>query len=730
MPQIPENLPRGSGALSDSTVVKVTFKNSKTKKTTSKKYRCVVKAAKDTPDTPVEEALAISEVKQTASNAINVTFNKDVSKEVTAENLTIFSDNAAALQLAVKSITFSADGKSANVVIFGNFIDGTTYKVSYTTLEATFPASVGAVTNVTINTTTAQQNVATPIKFQLFDANGIDVTPSINLDAYTSITISGNYATAEINKPSTAKITLDTIGMIATVTVTYNANTADSVDVSTTQDITCVDAKAMIGKALFAVAKDSDVNKNSQCAKFYQGLSDTSAKVAVGASASSIYFCATDDNGDVISYDSYDVESSNDNIVIASVTKDTGKYAIITAGGNNIGSAQLNITATKNGKATYYVIPVTTYKKGLATKMTVETTRTSMSDSIDPDYSATITAKLYDAADELIETGSYIGECKTDAAVPAEIQPINVSNTKKGEFKVTAHNATAKTYTFEISGSDNIDNSKAIMKRITISVSKLPNNLQNVSYQLEVTKPTLDIAKADERTTKVRLYAICNGLFAGYVRHDDFTKIGGKSITDSKQQIQSVSASAIFGTVTLDVANSSLVATGDAITAADMDDMGSIVGFDLNSVMIGTDGDSNSVNARPDGKGDVARTGSYTIRFDLKLGSNKVVSKTAGITVKNSYTQPTIKVLSTKVDTLTPDAIINDGHLSTNVDMNNDTNSYVSILSFFDANYNEITSATNTKGDRMTVRYASVVDNIGDEVWIFYVPVNATFIQN
>ena len=719
----------------------MTFRNTATKKSTTKKYRCVVKAAKE-PEKPVEEALAMSEVKQTASNAINVTFNKDVSKEVTAENLTIVSADASARQIAVKSVEFSADGKGVKVTIFGNFTDGVTYKVAYTTLEGTFAASVGAVTNLTINTTTAQQNVATPIDFQLFDANGIDVTPSINLDAYTFISISGNYATAEINKPSTAKITLDTIGMIATVTVTYNANTKDSVDVSATQDITCVDAKAVTGKVLFAVAKDSDANEASGCAKFYQGLSDTSAKVAIGASASSIYFCAKDDNGDVISYDSYKVESSNDNVVIADVViRDdgkggtSGKYARILASGNNIGSAQLNITATKNGKDSYYTIPVTTYKKGIATKMTVETTRTSMSDANDPDYSATITAKLYDAADEQIENGTFIGECKTASTNPAEITGTQVTG-KEGKFTVTAQGADAKTYTFEISGSDNIDNSKAIMRRVTISVSKLPDNLKNLSYQLEVTKPTLDIAKKDERTTDVKLYATCNGLFAGYVRTDFSVGQVPAANLDAASQITGVKASATFGTVTLAVSGGSLVATGGAITEADMISNNTytpgknkdIVGFNLRSVV-----DKNSdgkYDARPDGKGDVARLGGYTIRFDLTINNNssKPVSKTAGITVKNSYTQPTVKVLSTKVDTLNPTSIINDGHLTTNVDMNNNTSGHESIKGFFNANYNEITRETST--GKMTVRYASVEDNIGTETWIFYVPANATFIQN
>ena len=697
------------------------------------KLTAFVKEA-EKPEPPVE-VLAISEVKQVASNAVNVTFNKDVSKEVTADNLTIVSDDGAARQLAVKSVTFSADGKSAKVVIFGNFTDGTSYKVSYTTLEGTFPASVGAVASVTINTTTAQQNVTTPIDFQLFDANGIDVTPSISLDAYTSVSIGGNYATAEITKPSSAKITLDTIGAVATVTVTYNANTATSVDVSATQDITCVDPKAVDGKTLFAVLDDttsSKVNAESGCAKFYQGLGDSSAKIAVANDDDYIFFCATDDNGDAISYDSYEVESSNDNMVIASVFDGgkggtTGKYAIIQARGNNVGAAQLNITATKNGKTSSYIIPVTTYKADVATKMTVEVSRSTMSDAVDADYQSVITAQLYDAADNKVE-GTYLAECKTTATTPAVI----AIGSKHGEFVVTAADAAAKTYTFEISGSDNVDNSKAITKRVNISVRSLPADLKNVSYQLEVSKSTLDIADKDNRETTVRLYATCNGLFAGYVRDGGFTTIGGKPITNTTTQaIKSVSASAVFGTMTLNVVTGALNATGTAVanpsdstSSGSGTSTGAVIGLNLKSV----DPQAGAVDARPDGGGNVARLGGYTIRFDLVI-NGKVVSKTAGITVKNSYTQPTVKVLSTKVNTLTINDIIADGHLSTNVDMNNNTSGHESITGLYDANYDDAV-VSGTKNDRMTVRYVAVKDNVvNGETWTFYVPVSATFIQ-
>ena len=82
------------------------------------KITAFVKEA-EKPEPPVE-VLAISEVKQVASNAVNVTFTTDASKDVTKDNLTIKSANGA-VELSVKTIEFSADGKSARVTVFGNF---------------------------------------------------------------------------------------------------------------------------------------------------------------------------------------------------------------------------------------------------------------------------------------------------------------------------------------------------------------------------------------------------------------------------------------------------------------------------------------------------------------------------------------------------------------------------------------------------------------------------------
>ena len=70
------------GTVTGTTVVKISFKNIKTKKTTSKKYRCVVKAA-------VVEKQAIVKAEVTGVKTITLTMAKDVASVATPVAITV-----------------------------------------------------------------------------------------------------------------------------------------------------------------------------------------------------------------------------------------------------------------------------------------------------------------------------------------------------------------------------------------------------------------------------------------------------------------------------------------------------------------------------------------------------------------------------------------------------------------------------------------------------------------
>ena len=495
-------------------------------------------AGKASKDIEIEvKAAGLKSVTQTASNAFTAEFTGDASKNYTKDDITVAAADGSTV-LAVKSVEFAADGKTAKVTVFGNFTNGTAYKVTCKDSVVDLTAKVGEVSRIAINTASAEQNVETAIDFTLFDANGIDVTPSVSLDTTCYVSVTGNYSAANLDKASKATITMNTVKDEAEVTVTYNSNAAGAQDVTATQKITCVDAKATQGTKLFAATNNK--NDNSQCAKFYLGLSDASVSVAEGHDVNNVYFCAKDSKGDVISYDTYEVESSNDDVASASTTVDSGKYAVITVTGNTVGAAQVNIKATKNGKDTYYTIPVAVTKTAEATSMTVSVSRPTMSDVNDSDYFGTVNAQLYDMDGNKVN-GTYSYELVTTVSGTA----ISLTGNK-----YTAANAVAKTYTIKVTGADQ-NTGKTFVRNVNVTVKALPATKTNLklTYQIELSRNTVDENPADTRDDAVtsRLYATYNGLFAGYVRTNG--TIADGSVTPANA-VTKVEVLAKFGTST------------------------------------------------------------------------------------------------------------------------------------------------------------------------------------
>ncbi|MCM1493462.1 MAG: Ig-like domain-containing protein [Muribaculaceae bacterium] len=656
--------------------------------------------------TVADEVAVLSAVEQTASNAFKATFSADASKTITKDDIVVEAADGSSV-LPVKSVEYSADGKSALVTLYSNFVNATAYKITCKGAVMELVAKVGAVSRIAIETASAEQNVETPIDFKLFDAENIDVTSSVSVDTTCTVTVSGDYSSANLEKASRSSITMNTVGAKADVTVTYNSNETGAQDISATQTITCVKATATQGAKLYANTTNINTKAGNDCAKFYLGLSDTTISVAVGNNTPNVYFCAKDANGNVISYDNYEVESSNDDVAAVATTVDSGKYAKITVTGNSVGSAQINVKATKNGADTYYTIPVAVTTVAEAASMTVSVDRPTMSNVKDVDYKGTITAKLFDKDGKEVG-GSFNYELETTATNPITV----AGNT------VTAAGADAKTYTIKVTGADNNNNTKTFTKRVTVSVKNLVTNPVdgiNLTYQIELDRTAIDEnpSNTGDDSVKARLYATYNGLFAGYVRAvtggaiviaDADAEGGSTGITASDATaITSVKVCAKFGTnvfgttlglVTADD-KSDLTATGDVFTAV----AGGAVTYDVSTRT------STSL----------AKTGTYTIEYSFTQ-NGKEASKTRTVTVTNTVFIPTVSVTSRTVDSLADPDIVK--VLKTNVDMNNNNSDYESIANPVDAS-----APTATK---RTVKSVEVVDNYG-VMWTFVIPVNATF---
>ena len=559
------------------------------------------------------------------------------------------------------------------------------------------------------------------------------------------VAVSGDYSTASIDKASKATITMNEVGKEADATVTYNSKASGAQDVTATQKITCVDATATTGTKLFTSESGDKVNKNSSCAKFYLGLSKETIEVVEGSSDENVYFCAKDAKGNVISYDSYEVESSNDDVATASTTKADGKYAKITVVGNTVGSAQVNVKATKNGKDTYYTIPVSIVKTFEAATMEVTIDRSTMSNVNDDDYFATITAKLKDQNKKDV-TASYefkiIPTVVSDAGIKlynaedgsdtgAGVEGNAYVNTS-GKVWVGADGADAKTYTIDVKGSDT-NTGKTFEKKISVAVKDIEKIVEkagttglNLTYQIELTNGAKEFSnKIDvnpmeykDDLVKARLYATYNGLFAGYVRKNGATiEIAKDGYVKAKNKPTDIQVVAKFGTEKYAAGN--LYGTQGDFASITSDGISTFTAVAQNGTVVYNLRDkSKSVN--------VAKVGTYTIEYHIydQTDPNKYTTKTNTVTVSNSVYVPTVAVTSRTVDSINDDGIRK--VLKASVDMNNNTSDYESIVAIVTGDF--AGEVTPTKG---TLKDVQVIDNYTkgntSNDWTFVIPVNSTF---
>ena len=102
---------------------------------------------------------------QTSANSFKAVFAADASKTVSTGSITVKANDTAKTELQVKNVTFSADGKEAEVTLLNNLTDKTAYTVTANGETAEFTASVGAVAKIAIETAAAELNTATDVIF-------------------------------------------------------------------------------------------------------------------------------------------------------------------------------------------------------------------------------------------------------------------------------------------------------------------------------------------------------------------------------------------------------------------------------------------------------------------------------------------------------------------------------------------------------------------------------------
>lgn len=495
--------------------------------------------------------VGLTDADQISAKSIKVTFDQNAAGLVDKDDISVVATDGT-LEIPVLSMTMDQDGMGATLDLSVALQDAKDYSVVLNDSQVTFTASVGDVATIALKTASAQQGVETPIEFALFDEMGVDVTSTVNVDSYCTVTVdSDSDVSSDTSKPSKSTITMNEVGGLATVTVTYNNGELEE-DIETTGIITCIEPEAVVGMGIYydvPVGKEFQyINQSSGCSKFYWRLIQTSpVQVEENEADENVFFTAVDENLVPLEYDSYTVESSNDDIMNVTSDTDNGKYVKMTVTGNTVGTANIVITATKNGKDTPYTIPVTVTKEGVLKNVKITTTRSTMSNAYDEDYYGEIKVEAYDSNGREIENPGVSYEVANadtksgDEDIVASIKDVVVPSTQTaapgqqtGGFQVDALGYYTAFGSIGGTRTVNVDVSKddvVITRPVNIKVTPIAEavwndgrdmNPANLTYYVEIDDSTLDTtddkASMGQAATRVKLAAKYGSTFVGYVR--------------------------------------------------------------------------------------------------------------------------------------------------------------------------------------------------------------------
>jgi hypothetical protein len=227
---------------------------------------------------------SITGVKQVNTTKFNVTFDTDMSKVVTKENLKVSSliGDTKVNQL-VKEVKFDATGKVATVEMFVTLVGGTQYVVNYTELEGSFVAAKSEVSEVTEIKILTNQVVYSDgpqaVEYALLNKDGVDIkTPDLENRVTMGIDNNVGYMGND------HKISLFAKGDVATVTATfhtytYNPTTYEEIVVKTTSTIVGVDAAAVGSEVQATVLKSTETPNWDKAANTVIATGDQGYKV-------------------------------------------------------------------------------------------------------------------------------------------------------------------------------------------------------------------------------------------------------------------------------------------------------------------------------------------------------------------------------------------------------------------------------------------------------------------
>lgn len=545
----------------------------------------------------------LSTVSQSAANGVRVTFGSDVS---TRYKDTDFSIKSGESIIPIKRLKYSEDGKTVYLTTTQNFVNGMTYTVSCNGSGKDFKASMGAPAELVILTTSVPREKFTTIKYELLDANGINVTD--NADG--SFTYSGDIKNGYLDG-QTGRVYMNVLGSTGTIAMTYTSKDG-SIRLTDTKQVTCVEPKAEQATTTHFTLT------NSTQEPLYK---DTDVRTITIGDTMYAHFQGLDEDDNVITYDSVTYQSSDpDKLIISS----DGKITPIKSG-----NVMVVATAKQGSDSVAYPYSITVRDAKYPSSIQMERTYITMSNSVDAEYSVKIPVLSYDQyGNKFTLTNEY-----------GTISPSNVNNVK-AEYKsdtncveITAHNAFQSVYNFTLTITAN---ARSLSQSFSVYVTRPTSG--TITYQAEASPASMDLS-IDENTAEsshdinVRLARYQGGVFDRYLNCTKATIQKGSQYYDADLK-------------PISVQNSDLIIT----TSGSSIGSGTFKTLPISPLQF-TYGTGNAY-----GTCTKAESGTYLVTLTGK-DNNSDIKQTVNINITDQQTTPTYNLRSLTPDTSVSNAL-------------------------------------------------------------------------
>lgn len=267
------------------------------------------------------------DVKQTAANKIVATYSSSAKELVKQSDFTI--KNSIGASIVIKSMDFSKDGTGVTLTTQSLLKDASEYSVTDGFMTYRFTAHIGKPAELEILTKEITVNKETAVSYALYDKDGIDVRAACTNEAVINddYKITNGYLTKD------NKIYMQKVGDTGTITMTYT-DEENGIVLTASATVTCVAASTSNNTNFTLTASEKTPDYTASDYK-------DNRKVAAGRNYYA-HFCARDEDGSEIKYESIQFESSDPDTLLV----------------NNQTNGIAKVTAVKNGTVTILVTAV------------------------------------------------------------------------------------------------------------------------------------------------------------------------------------------------------------------------------------------------------------------------------------------------------------------------------------------------------------------------------------